>query len=393
MHSFLRQEDVHVTAVCDVDLEHYRSSAWGKGRVFGLNAAKRAVEQYYSEYQKKSGIYYGCRAYKDYRVLCAREDVDAIVVATPDHWHYHQVMEALKNGKDVYCEKPVTHTFMEGKMIYREVLRRKAIFQIGSQQRSTGNFHHAVELVRNGHIGKVKRVEVGLPAGYKEPRIPAIVEPIPHHLDYDSWTGPAPLLPYMRARHHQLWRGNLAYGGGNIMDWIGHHNDIAHWGVGMDHSGPLEVQAVGWTESDTPVYDAPVEFEIQCLYPGKIEWLIGSRFQMGTKWIGEGGWIFVDRGKLEASDSRWVAKGFNPGPAKVYQSTDHTRNFIEGVKERKECVAPAETGHRSITPGHLGYASHRLGRKLKYDARVERVLDDPEANALLNKSYRRPWKI
>lgn len=392
MHSFLRQKDVQVTAVCDVDSEHYRSSEWGKGRVFGLNAAKRAVEQYYSD-QQKSGGFKGCHADKDFRVLCARKDVDAVIVASPDHWHYHQIMESLKNGKDVYCEKPVTHTFMEGKMIYREVLRRKAIFQTGSQQRSTGNFHHAVELVRNGHIGSIKRVEVGLPAGYKEPRIPSIIEPIPKTLDYDLWSGPAPLLPYMRARHHQLWRGHLAYGGGNIMDWIGHHNDIAHWGVGMDHSGPLEVEAIGWTDSETSVYDAPVDYEIQCLYPGKIEWLIASRFRMGTKWIGEDGWVFVDRGKLEASDSRWVAKGFNPGPAKVYRSGDHTRNFIEGVKQRKECVAPAETGHRSITPGHLGYASNRLGRKLKFDARVERVIDDPEANALLNKDYRRPWKI
>ena len=392
MQSFLRQSDVQVTAVCDVDLEHYRSNAWGKGRVFGLNAARRAVDQYYGDKQK-SGNFKGCHADKDFRVLCARQDVDAIVVASPDHWHYHQVMEALKHGKDVYCEKPVTHTFMEGKMIYREVLRRKAIFQTGSQQRSTGNFHRAVELVRNGHLGSIKRVEVGLPAGYKEASIPAVTEPIPESLDYDFWSGPAPLLPYMRARHHQLWRGHLAYGGGNIMDWIGHHNDIAHWGAGMDDSGPIEVEAVGWTESSTPAYDTPVEFEIQCLYPGQIEWLIGSRFQMGTKWIGENGWIYVNRGKLEASDSRWVAKDFNPGPAKVYQSSNHIRNFIEGVAQRKACIAPAETGHRSISPGHLGYASHQLGRKLKYDARVERVLDDPEANALLDRSYRKPWKI
>lgn len=393
MQSFLRQKDVQITALCDVDLEHYRSNAWGKGRVFGLKAAEQNVSKYYGENQKKSGMHHGCHVFKDFRVLCAREDVDAVVVATPDHWHYHQVMEALKRGKDVYCEKPITHTFMEGKMIYREVLRRKAIFQTGSQQRSTGNFHQAVELIRNGHIGKIKRVEVGLPAGYNEARIPVKVEPIPGQLDYDAWSGPAPLLPYMRARHHQLWRGHLAYGGGNIMDWIGHHNDIAHWGVGMDQSGPLEVEAVGWTQSKTPVYNAPVEFEIRCLYPGNIEWLIGSKYRMGTKWIGEAGWVYVNRGKLEASDSRWVSKDFNPGPAKVFQSTDHIRNFIDGVKHRKECIAPAETGHRSITPGHLGYASHKLGRKLKFDARVERVMDDAEANALLDKTYRRPWKI
>ena len=339
------------------------------------------------------GEYSGCHADTDFRVLCSRKDVDAVVVATPDHWHYHQVMEALKHGKDVYCEKPVTHSFMEGKMIFREVLRRKAIFQTGSQQRSTANFHQAVALMRNGHIGAIKRVEVGLPPGYTEPRIPAAIEPPPKGLDYDLWTGPAPLLPYMKARHHQLWRGHLAYGGGNIMDWIGHHNDIAHWGAGMDDSGPLEVEAVGWTGSQTEVYNTPVDYEIQCVYPGQIEWIIGSKFQMGTKWIGENGWIYVNRGKLEASDSQWVAQGFNPGPAKVFKSTDHIRNFIEGVKHRKECIAPAETGHRSITPGHLGYVSHRLGRRLKFDSRTERVLNDPEANALLDIPYRKPWSI
>ncbi|MBT5928383.1 MAG: Gfo/Idh/MocA family oxidoreductase [Verrucomicrobia bacterium] len=392
MQSFLRQADVQVTAVCDVDLEHYRSNKWGKGRAFGLTAAQGEVERHYGE-QQKTGTYSGCHADEDFRVLCARKDVDAVVVATPDHWHYHQVMEAIKQGKDVYCEKPVTHTFMEGKMIYREVLRRNAIFQTGSQQRSTVNFHRAVELVRNGHIGSINRVEVGLPSGYAEPRIPAEIEPVPKGLNYDFWSGPAPLLPYMRARHHQLWRGHLAYGGGNIMDWIGHHNDIAHWGVGMDHSGPLEVEAVGWTNSQTGIYNTPVDYEIQCLYPGKIEWMIGSKFQLGTKWVGDNGWIYVNRGKLEASDSRWVDKDFNPGPAKIYQSKDHTRNFIDGVKQRKECIAPAETGHRSITPGHLGYVSNQLGRKLKFDSRTERVIGDTEANALLDTSYRKPWKI
>ena len=177
------------------------------------------------------------------------------------------------------------------------------------------------------------------------------------------------------------------------MDWIGHHNDIAHWGAAMDDSGPLEVEAVNWTESETDVYNTPVEYEVRCVYPGNIDWTISSKLQMGTKWIGEHGWIYVNRGKLEASDNRWVAKDFNPGPARVFHSVNHVRNFIEGVRKRRECIASAETAHRSITPGHLGYVSHQLGRKLKFDAHTERVLNDAEANQLLNSSYRKPWKI
>jgi len=392
LQSFLRRDDVHVAGLCDVDTLHYRSNPWGKGRAFGLKPAIKMVENHHRSVKGNSGTS-GCTSYTDHRALCEREDVDAVVVATPDHWHYHQVMDALAQGKDVYCEKPVTHTFMEGKIIYREVLRRKAIFQTGSQQRSTGNFHQAVECVRNGHLGKLKAVEVGLPAGYREPRIPARVEPVPDRLDYERWTGPAPLLPYMRARHHQLWRGNLAYGGGNIMDWIGHHNDIAHWGAGMDQSGPLEVEAVDWTDSQNDVYDAPVDYEIRCVYPGNIDWRIGSKYAMGTKWIGEEGWLYVNRGKLEASDPRWLAKDFDRGPASVPRSTDHIGNFIAGVQTRRECIAPSETAHRSITPGHLGYVSHRLGRKLRFDTRTERVLGDAEANQWLSKSYRQPWKL
>ena len=391
MQSFLRQEDVHVRAVCDVDRVHYRSNAWGQGQAYGLESAKRVVDFYAKN--KRRSAYNGCLALIDYRDLCARDDIDAVVVATPDHWHYHQIMEALAHGKDVYCEKPLTHTFMEGKIIHREVVRKRAIFQTGSQQRSTANFQKAVALVRNGYIGRLRRVEVGLPPGYTKPRSDTRIQPVPPGLDYDRWNGPAPLLPYMRARHHQLWRGHLAYGGGNIMDWIGHHNDIAHWGAGMDQSGPTEVRAVGWTSSETDIYNTPVDYEIHCVYPGNIEWLIASKLKMGTKWIGENGWIYVNRGRLEASDPRWLEKGFAVGPLEFAMSSNHVRNFIDGVRSRRACIAPAETAHRSITAGHLGYVSHRLGRRLVFDPHIERVLNDTEANTLLDKSYRKPWRI
>ena len=391
LQAFLNHPEVQVRAVCDVDRHHYRANPWGQGPALGREPARKMVESFYAQRAARER-YQGCLVFEDYRALCQREDIDAVVVATPDHWHYHQVMAALEHGKDVYCEKPVTHTFMEGKILYREVKRRKAIFQTGSQQRSTANFHRAVLLLRNGHVGRLRRVEVGLPKGYTEPGASAEISPVPSTLNYDLWSGPAPLLPYMRARHHRFWRGHRAYGGGNIMDWIGHHNDIAHWGAGMDGSGPEEVEAIGWTQSSTDVYDTPVDYEIRCVYPGGVDWVIASHLPMGTRWIGEEGWVAVDRGKLTASDERWTRPDYDPGPVVIPASTDHIDNFIQGIKSRRTCVASAETAHRSITPGHLGFASHALGRRLRFDARTERVLDDSQAHALLDKTYRKPWK-
>jgi len=325
---------------------------------------------------------------------CAREDIDAVVIATPDHWHALVSLESLRAGKDVYCEKPLTHRFHEGQLIYREVARRKAVFQVGSQQRSDARFRQAVELVCNGHIGKVRQVEVGLPPGYAKPQGDTTITAPPEHLDYDFWCGPAPKLPYMRARHHRWWRGHLAFGGGVLMDWIGHHNDIAHWALGMDRSGPLEVAAVGWTLPETDVYNTPHHYQIHCKYPGDVTSTISDTHRVGTKWIGADGWVFVNRGRLEASDPRWTQPAFDRGPIRVYESPGHMRNFLDGVKSRKPCVAPAETAHRSITPGHLGYVANAVQRPLRWDAEHERVVGDDQADKLLKEvAYRKPWEF
>ncbi len=393
MREFLTETDVQVVAVCDVDSLHYRDQEWGDGPPLGRDAGQREVNKFYQK-QAKSGQYQGCRAYSDYRELCAQVDIDAVLVGTPDHWHALCVLEALRHGKDVYCEKPVTHLFGEGQAVYREVAKRKAIFQTGSQQRSGQPFLHAVELVHNGHIGTVHRVEVGLPSGYAAPRSDPTEQEPPAHLDYEFWCGPSQVLPYMRARHHRWWRGHSAYGGGNLMDWIGHHNDIAHWGLGLDHSGPIRVEAVGWSYPESKVYDMPVHYEIRSHYEGGVTSTISSANAMGAKWIGDAGWIHVDRGMLEAHDQRLVDLNYHSGPKKTYHSPGHVRNFLDGVKTRKPCVAPAETAHRSITPGHLGFVSKRLDRPLDWDPRNERVLNDAEANRLLQAvHYRAPWTL
>lgn len=393
MEGFLAEAGAQVVAVCDTHDLHYRDNPWGKGQAMGREPAAKKVEAHYAA-NKASGKYKGCAMFADFRELIARPDIDAVVVGTPDHWHAPVALEALRQGKDVYGEKPVTRYFAEGQIVYREVAKQQAVYQVGSQQRSDPKFRQAVELVRNGHLGKIKRVEVGLPQGYTDLMGDATVQPPPKGLDYELWCGPGPALPYMRARHHRWWRGHRGYGGGSMMDFIGHHNDIAHWALDFDKSGPVSVQAVGWTRLKTDIYNTPVDYEIRCEYPGQIEWVIGSKFKSGIKWIGEKGWLYVTRGNIEASDERWASPKFERGPWKGYLSNNHFANFLDCVRSRKECIAPPETAHRSITPGHLSYVSDELGRALKWDAQKEEIVGDTEAQAkLMAMSHRAPWKV
>ncbi len=388
---FIQQPDTQIVAVCDVDTKHYRDKPWGDGTAYGLEPAKASIEKYYAAKRPDGGPHV-VQTYSDFRELCARDDLDVVVVATPDHWHARCTVEALQRGKDVYCEKPLTHRFPEGQEVYRTAATCKAVFQAGSQQRSGREFRRAVELVQNGHLGRVQHIEVGLPPGYAEPMGDTTIQDPPDHLDYDFWCGPSEVLPYMRARHHRWWRGHTAYGGGVLMDWIGHHNDIAHWGIGMDKSGPKRVEAVNWVFPETDVYNTPKDYEIRCAYDGGIASTISSQNRGGTKWIGEDGWVWVDRGKLEASDPKWIEEDFDPGSIKAYASPGHARNFVDCVKSREACIAPAETAHRSVTPGHLGYVSYAVGRALTWDPATERIVGDDEASALLNKvEYRAPW--
>lgn len=381
----LRHADAQIVTICDVDNYHHRDRPWGQGPAFGREPAKERIE-------KKTPGFKGLSVTSDYREVCQRKDIDAVVIATPDHWHAQCTLEALRHGKDVYCEKPLTHTFREGQLVYEEASKQKAVFQTGSQQRSDAKFRRAVELVRNGHLGSIQSVEVGLPPGYEVPQGDAMITQPPTSLDYDFWCGPAAKLPYMRARHHRWWRGHRAYGGGVLMDWIGHHNDIAHWALDADKTGPEKVEAVGWTFPQTDVYNTPHQYEIRCRFPGGIIASIGPRHRQGVKFIGENGWVFVTRGKLEASQPKWLAEQFQPGDQRVYRSDDHMGNFLSCIRSRKPCIAPAETAHRSITPGHLAYVSQTLGKPLTWDPVKEVVVGDAKANELLMQNdYRSPW--
>ncbi|NDH94951.1 MAG: hypothetical protein EBZ13_10575 [Planctomycetia bacterium] len=211
---------------------------------------------------------------------------------------------------------------------------------------------------------------------------------------YDLWCGPAEQLPYMQARHHRWWRGHTAFGGGVLMDWIGHHNDIAHWSLDLDTSGPERVESTIWTPAKTAVYDTPWHYTIQCNYPSGPQSTISDTHQVGTKWTGPDGWIHVTRGRLTASDNRWLVDDFSAGPFSLGPATGHVRNFLDGVKTRQTCVAPANVGHRSITPGHLGYVSQAVGRPLTWDPVAQQISNDPEAQQLLERNhYRAPWQL
>ena len=380
LFGLMNSKEIQTLAVCDPDKSH-------------VDKTKAQVEKRYGE-DTASGVYKGCDAYGDFRELCARKDIDAVVIGTPDHWHALAALEALRNGKDVYCEKPVTHLFTEGQVLYREAAKHKAIFQTGSQQRSNTRFRIASEAVLNGLIGKVKHVEVGLPTGKGTKEEGKIAQEIPAGLDYDTWCGPSRLLPYHKDRLHWNWRWCLDFGGGQLMDWIGHHNDIAHWGLGLDKSGPIKVEAKGFTYPKVGMYDNPIDYEVLSEYAAGYTVSISNKNTMGTKWIGEDGWIYVKRGKIDASNKEWIRESTDRGPIKAYKSNDHRKNFVEGILTRKQCICPAETAHRSITPGHLGYVSDALGRALKWDPAKEVVIGDPEADKLLKTvNYRGDWKL
>lgn len=389
LDDFLKQPSCEIVALGDVDEFHHRDQPWGKGKTFGRQPAEQHVRKVYGAQAGDDSV----SVYSDYRELIARKDIDAVVIATPDHWHALCTYEALRAGKDVYCEKPITHLFAEGQAIVAEVARQKAVFQTGSQQRSDPLFQKLVELVHNGVIGDVTSVEVGLPPGYAKPMgSTKVVEPRTG-LDYEFWCGPAKQLPLMQARHHRWWRGHRAFGGGVLMDWIGHHNDIAHWAIKQHRSGPVKVEAIDWEYPPTDVYDTPQQYTIRCEYKNGVTSTISSQNPVGLKVIGSNGWVFARRGRIEASDKRWLAKDFQAGAIQIQNKGKHAANFLDCVRSRSECVAPAEIAHRSITPGHLGYVSAVVGKPLSWDPSTETIVGNAEADALLKTvQYREPWQ-
>ena len=373
MDAFLNQADAQVVAVCDVDKNH-------------LQAAKDEVDKRYGNT--------GCAAYADFRELLARPDIDAISLATPDHWHAIPAIMAAESGKDVYGEKPISHNLREGRAMADAVARHGRVWQTGSWQRSSGEFRQACELVRNGRIGRVARIEVGLPTGFASGPVP--LEAPPPELDYDFWVGPAAWSPYTR-RTHGDWRWNLNFGGGQLMDWIGHHGDIAHWGMGWDLTGPLEIEGSA-TYPTEGIFDAAITYHYVAKYLGGVEMHVandGNRsIRSGTRWIGEDGrWVRVDRGVLEAEPKLLLQERIGSTETVLFRSPGHHRNFLDCVKSRQPTITPAEVAHRSASVGHLGQIAMRVGRKLRWDPAREEIIGDAAASRMLGEVPRGSWSL
>ena len=405
--AFLASEDCRVIAACDIDADH-------------LQAAKKMIDDNYGTTD--------CATHHDYRQLLARPDIDAVMIAVPDHWHEIVATEAARRKKDIYSEKPLAHTIAEQQSIVRAVEENNIVWQMGSWQRSVPNFHKGAEIVRNGLIGTVTHVDVGLPSGNSdfdgvekaalaklaaagitveglEQVLPGskawdlLVTDPPAGLDYNMWIGPSRMEPYIRARSHKSWRWNYNTGGGQLMDWIGHHCDIAHWGLGFDNNGPSEVDGHGDLPPVKAVWNTAPKYRFELKYPQNITMTIAGGdpdIKTGCKWIGTEGWVYVDRGKFDCSNPAWKAGKNLPRElrkVKLYISDSHHQNFLDCIKTRQSTITPVQVGHHSAIPGHLCMISMMTGRKIHWDVQTEKILGDNEASKLMTREYRAPWKM
>jgi predicted dehydrogenase len=385
MRDFLGLPQVQIVAVCDVDANRVQN-------------AKKTVETHYSR-QTSGGTYKGCRTYGDFRELVAQADIDAVSIVTPDHWHVLPAMAAARAGKDIFLEKPLTLTIQEGRLLSDTVRRYNRVFQVGSQQRSDTRFRQACELVRNGRIGKIHTVKVGFgtdPATGPEPAMP-----VPDVLNYDMWLGPAPWAAYTEKRVHPQagydrpgWLRIADYGAGMITGWGAHHNDIAQWGLGTEYTGPVEIE--GQTEYPKDgLWDVHGPFRIEYTYANGVKVLCADsqKNKDGITFEGAEGWVFVTRGRIDTQPKSLLTSAIGPNEIQLYKSNNHKANFLDCVKSRAQTIAPVEVAHRSCTVCLLGEIAMRLCRKLKWDPDKEEFIDDDQANRMLARTMRSPWRL
>jgi predicted dehydrogenase len=366
-------KEIQFVAVCDVDSTH---TAKAKGII---DLANNNTD---------------CRTYGDYREFLEKEKIDAVSIALPDHWHGLIYTAAANKKLDIYGEKPLARTIHDSQAIVSAVKRNNIVWQTGSWQRSVERFRRAAELAINGRVGKVTRVEVGLPDGNKGIGTPPVID-VPAGLDWETWLGPAPKSPY-RGVCHGDWRWMLDYSGGQLTDWAGHHIDIAQWGLGMERSGPVEIVGKGTYPLDG-LYNVPFAYDFNCRYANGVEMRVANAsalpHRMGVVWYGDKGWVYVDRNKEQifASDPKILEEVIGENEIHLYKSDNHIGNFLECIRSRAETVAPAEIAHRSISVGLLGEIAMTTEQTIKWDPKNEVIIDNPVASRLLSRPYRKPW--
>ncbi len=395
----IKHDIARVVAVCDLDskrLEHARKY------VAGAYAKKQGSDKAVA-----------VKAYGDYRELLKDPQIDAVAISTPDHWHSEPVIAAALAGKDVYVQKPLSMTLVEGRAVSDIVRARKRAFQIGSQQRSTAQFRIACELVRNGRIGQLRTVKIGLPvdpAGGNEQEMP-----VPPNLDYEMWLGCTPKVPYTEERVHPQnsitdrpgWLRIDSYCLGMITGWGSHHVDIAHWGMGSELTGPILVE--GKAEFPTKgLWNVHGPYHIEAQYVNGVTMIIDNNFTNGVKFEGDKGWIFVSRGgakatasdpasaygkALDASDPGILNAKIEPNEIHLHKSEDHHLDWLQSIQTRQPAVTTPEEAHRSTSACILGWIAMKLGRKLRWDPHKEAFAGDDEANAMLTRPQRAPYGI
>jgi predicted dehydrogenase len=374
LNAFLGDDRVQVVAVCDVDANHRAAAA---------NAAKLKEAD----------------TYKDWREVIARKDIDAIMCATPDHWHAVIAVAAAAAGKDLYSEKPLAASIAEGRAVCAAVIKHGRVLQCGTWRRSGMKTRLACEWVRNGYIGELKEILVGVPGkfavsgGYSglEPE-----QPVPAHFDYEMWLGPAPAAPYTAGRCHFNFRWIRDYAPGYITDWGAHFLDVAQWGAGRDETSPHEISATGVKRREKGYYDAPESFRIEYQYekgPRVVMVSTEDQSQWGIKFVGSSGWVFTENERLESEPANLRTVKFKDSDTRLFVSNNHHRNFIDVVLSRGRTAASADIAQRAATMCHLGAISAALGRPVKFNPATETFPGDKEAAALVTRSLRGPWKL
>lgn len=374
LQSFLNDERVQVVAVCDVDA-HHREAA-----------------------RNLAGLKEG-DAYRDFREVLARPDVDAVMNATPDHWHAVIATAAAAAGKDLYTEKPLAAGIADGRALCQAVEKHQRVLQCGTWRRSGMKTRMACEWVRNGYIGDLQSIEIGVPGtfainggftGLEEP------QEVPPHLDYGLWLGPAPEAPYTAARCHFNFRWINDYAPGYITDWGAHFLDVAQWGAGMDETAATEVSATEVTRRDKGLYDAPESFRIEYHYPKGPRMIMFSttdQMKWGVRFVGTQGSVFTENERLETDPPSLRSVKLKDGDTRLFESKSHHGNFIDAVLTRGRTAAPAAVAQRAATLCHLGAISAALGRPVRFDPDAENFGSDQAANALLARPLRGPWKL
>jgi myo-inositol 2-dehydrogenase / D-chiro-inositol 1-dehydrogenase len=385
MRELLGHADAQIVAVCDVDSNRAAD-------------AKKLVETKYAS-RTAAGEFKGCDIFGDFRELIARKDIDAVMICTPDHWHVIPALAAARAGKDIFLQKPLSLTIEEGRVLSDTVRRYNRIFQVGSQQRSDPRFRRACEIVRNGRIGKLQRIEVGFgtdPGCKPQPDMP-----VPPNLNYDLWLGQTPEAPYTEFRVHPQkgydrpgWLRMSAYGHGMITGWGSHHLDIVQWGMDTEKTGPVEIvgEAVYPKEG---LWDVHGDFRIEYTYANGIKVICADegKCKQGVHFFGDKGSVYVRRDFIDSDPKSILEEKFRPNEFTLYASNNHKRNWLDCIKSRAETIAPVEIAHRSCTVCLLGSIAMRLGRKLKWDPAAEKYIGDDEANAMRSRTIRAPWKL